>query len=199
MPCKTDRTGGYGAFLANSGPQFVWNALYRRAALAGNLFDENCRYGLEDFIFNATVYAGIESAVYLPKVVYHHYEGAASTSGLQTVAALTGRIAALEHWMLAEYDAVCHRCGASRAAVWAARRAAAVTFLMHQLRDATAPPALRRQAWGTLRAVLRQYPGSVWDCARLAAGHKKAACALLLFYLHLEGLYDLRPRREGKL
>lgn len=196
VPCKTDRAGGYGAFLMNSGPQFVWNALYRRAALAGLLFEERCRYGLEDFIFNAAVYARIESAVYLPTAVYCHYEGAASTSALQTEEALVGRIEALEPWLRAEYNAVCRRCASSRAAVWASRRAEAVTFLMHQLRDAAAPPALRRRAWSTLRAALRERPGSVWDCVRLAGQRKKAAGALLLFDLHLQGVYELLPRRE---
>ena len=36
-PCTIalGRGGSYGAFLENSGPQFVWNALYRRTALLG--------------------------------------------------------------------------------------------------------------------------------------------------------------------
>ena len=54
-PCTIalGRGGSYGAFLENSGPQFVWNALYRRTALLGLRFNERCSYGLEDFVFNA--------------------------------------------------------------------------------------------------------------------------------------------------
>lgn len=74
------RGGSYGAFLENSGPQFVWNALYRRTALLGLRFNERCSYGLEDFVFNAAAYRRVGKAVYIPQVVYRHFESAQSTS-----------------------------------------------------------------------------------------------------------------------
>ena len=51
--CDLAADSDYRKFLQNSGPQFVWNALYRRSAIGNLRFDEHCRYGLEDFIFNA--------------------------------------------------------------------------------------------------------------------------------------------------
>ena len=69
-PCTIalGRVGSYGAFLENSGPQFVWNALYRRTALLGLRFNERCSYGLEDFVFNAAAYRRVGKAVYIPQV-----------------------------------------------------------------------------------------------------------------------------------
>ncbi|MFR6662747.1 MAG: glycosyltransferase family 2 protein [Gemmiger sp.] len=67
-------SGGYGSFLTNSGPQFVWNALYRRTALLGLRFNERCSFGLEDFVFNAAAYRRVGKAVYIPQVVYRHFE-----------------------------------------------------------------------------------------------------------------------------
>ena len=66
--------------------------------------------------------------------------------------------------MEAEFHAAQRWCGPEELqAVWKDRRAQAVTFLMHQLRDAHAPGVLRRQAWRTLRAALTPYPGSLLD------------------------------------
>lgn len=89
-------SGGYGSFLANSGPQFVWNALYRRTSLLGLRFNERCSFGLEDFVFNAAAYRRISKAVYIPQVVYRHFEGMQSTSCARSAQALLGRIRALE-------------------------------------------------------------------------------------------------------
>ena len=106
-PCTIalGRGGSYGAFLENSGPQFVWNALYRRTALLGLRFNERCSYGLEDFVFNAAAYRRVGKAVYIPQVVYRHFESAQSTSCAHTAQALLGRIRALEPWMEAEFHA----------------------------------------------------------------------------------------------
>lgn len=183
---------GYADFLQNSGPQFVWNALYRKKAVETLRFDERCRFGLEDFIFNMTVYATTDRAVYLPQTVYCHYEGAQSTSLCQSAQALKARIRVLEPWMAAEYQAIRCRCTPrEQMAVWNARRAEAITFLMHQLRDAKAPKAMRRYAWRTLRAVLAQYPGEKLDFLQGAGQNKKKTAALLLYQLHLQRLYDL--------
>lgn len=187
---------GYAAFLENSGPQFVWNALYRRQALKGLKFDERCRYGLEDFIFNMTLYAGTDRAVYLPRAVYRHFERAQSTSVCRSAQAFHGRIQALAPWMAAEYAAVRARCPEQdRAQVWTLRRTEAVTFLMHQLRDGQAPAALRRRAWRALRAVLAQYPGRTLDFLRIARQNKKKMAALLLYQLHMQRMYDLLSGR----
>ena len=83
-------SGGYGSFLTNSGPQFVWNALYRRTALLGLRFNERCSFGLEDFVFNAAAYRRISKAVYIPQVVYRHFEGMQSTSCARSAQALLG-------------------------------------------------------------------------------------------------------------
>ena len=183
---------GYEAFLQNCGPQFVWNALYRRAALKGLKFDERCRYGLEDFIFNMMLYAATDRAVYLPQVVYRHFERRQSTSVCRSAQAFQGRIQALGPWMAAEYAALQARCTAQvQERVWTLRRTEAVTFLMHQLRDGRAPAALRRRAWRTLRAVLARYPGSPLDFLRIAGQNKKKTAALLLYQLHMQRMYDV--------
>ena len=194
-PCRLWRDG-YAAFLHNSGPQFVWNALYRRQALTGLFFDERCRYGLEDFIFNATLYSRTDRAVYLPQPVYRHFESAQSTSLCRSQQAFRGRVRALAPWMEAEYTALCQRCtGAERSALWPLRKAEAVTFLMHQLRDAGASRAQRRSAWQALRAVLRGYPGHALDFLRAAGQNKKKSAALLLYQLRLQDWYDLLAGR----
>lgn len=201
QPCTIELgKGGYGAFLENSGPQFVWNALYRRTALLGLRFNERCSFGLEDFVFNAAAYRRICKAVYIPRVVYRHFEGAQSTSCARTAQALMGRIRALEPWMEAEFHAAQRWCSPDEMqAVWKNRRAQAVTFLMHQLRDARAPDPLRRQAWRTLREVLAPYPGGMLDILHDAGKNKKQTAALLLYQLRLQNLYDLLTIREEQL
>ena len=201
QPCTIELgKGGYGAFLENSGPQFVWNALYRRTALLGLRFNERCSFGLEDFVFNAAAYRRICKAVYIPQVVYRHFEGAQSTSCARTAQALMGRIRALEPWMEAEFHAAQRWCSPDEMqAVWKNRRAQAVTFLMHQLRDARAPDPLRRQAWRTLREVLAPYPGGMLDILHDAGNNKKQTAALLLYQLRLQNLYDLLTIREEQL
>lgn len=191
------RREGYAVFLQNSGPQFVWNALYRRSAVAEIRFDERCRVGLEDFIFNMAVYARTDCAVYLPQAVYRHFERAQSTSVCQSAKALRGRIQALEPWMAAEYAAIQKRCAApERQKMWTLRKTEAITFLMHQLRDAKAPAALRRYAWRTLRQVLAAYPAKPLDFLRGAGQNKKKAAALLLYQLRMQRLYDLFPEKH---
>ena len=186
--------------MENSGPQFVWNALYRRTALLGLRFNERCSYGLEDFVFNAAAYRRVGKAVYIPQVVYRHFESAQSTSCAHTVQALLGRIRALEPWMEAEFHAAQRWCGPEELqAVWKDRRAQAVTFLMHQLRDAHAPGVLRRKAWRTLREALAPYPGSLLDTLHDAGHNKKQTMALLLYQMRLQKLYDLLPVREEQL
>lgn len=187
---------GYAAYLRNSGPQFVWNALYRRQALTGLFFDERCRYGLEDFIFNATLYSRTDRAAYLPQPVYRHFESAQSTSLCRSQQAFQGRVCALAPWMEAEYTALRQRCTrAQRAALWPLRKAEAVTFLMHQLQDAGASDAQRRYAWQTLRTVLKGYPAHALDILRAARQNKKKTAALLLYQLRLQDLYDLLTGR----
>ena len=186
--------------MENSGPQFVWNALYRRTALLGLRFNERCSYGLEDFVFNAAAYRRVGKAVYIPQVVYRHFESAQSTSCAHTAQALLGRIRALEPWMEAEFHAAQRWCGPEELqAVWKDRRAQAVTFLMHQLRDAHAPGVLRRKAWRTLREALAPYPGSLLDTLYDAGHNKKQTMALLLYQMRLQKLYDLLPVREEQL
>ena len=200
--CDLAADGDYRKFLQNSGPQFVWNALYRRSAIGNLLFDEHCRYGLEDFIFNAGLYARTDKVHYLPQPVYRHFESGQSTSQCQTVQALQGRIDVLDRWMAAEYKAIQARCPeAARAAVWNDRRAQAITFLMHQLADAKAPGALRRHGWRTLRGVLARYPAPPLDLWHEAKHHKKQTGALLLYNLRLQRLYELwanRPKNRRR-
>ena len=192
--CDLAADGDYRRFLQNSGPQFVWNALYRRAAIGGLRFDEHCRFGLEDFIFNAALYARTDKVYYLPQPVYRHFESGQSTSQCQTVQAVQGRIKVLDRWMAAEYQAILARCPeAARPAAWNDRRAQAVTFLMHQFADANAPGALRRYGWRTLRGVLGQYPAAPpWQNA---GPNKKQTGALLLYDLRLQRLYELWANR----
>ena len=176
------------------------DALYRRTALLGLRFNERCSFGLEDFVFNAAAYRRISKAVYIPQVVYRHFEGTQSTSCARSAQALLGRIRALEPWMEAEFHAAQRWCDADELqVVWKDRRAQAVTFLMHQLRDAHAPGAIRRRAWQTLRQVLGPYPGGMVDILHDAGHNKKQTVALLLYQMRLQRLYDLLPVREEQL
>ena len=58
------------------------------AALLGLRFNERCSFGLEDFVFNAAAYRRISKAVYIPQVVYRHFEGTQSTSCARSAQAL---------------------------------------------------------------------------------------------------------------
>lgn len=187
----------YGTFLRQSGPQFIWNALYRREAVSGVRFDPRCRYGLEDFIYNAAVYQVIRSAVYLPEVTYLHYEHTDSTSLQLEQSAVEERITALILWVEAEWEAL-SQWQKGDASVWAERQTQFVTFLMHQLRDSSAPSALRHKAWETLRQTLARYPGQRLDFLRLARQNKKQMIALMLYKMHWQGLYRLLPDKEGE-
>lgn len=190
---------GYPEFLQNSGPQFVWNALYRKSTLQNLRFDERCRYGLEDFVFNMTLYARTDRVVYLPDMVYSHYERTQSTSVCASSRALRARIEALELWMTAEYGAVRNRCSEKESRrLWPLRKAEAITFLMHQLRDAKAPSMLRRHAWRTLRAVLAAYPARPLDFWQGTGQNKKKTAALLLYQLRMQRLYDLLTGEQRK-
>lgn len=189
---------GYEVFLRNSGPQFVWNALYRRSSLETIRFDERCRYGLEDFLFNMAVYAATDRAIYLPQLVYRHFESTQSTSRCQSAQALRGRIRVVPLWLDAEYASLrLHSEGTAQKRIWNVRKAEAVTFLMHQLRDAKAPVVLRRYAWTTLRKALRSYPEKPLDFLYGAAHNRKKTVALLLYQLHLEWIYDLFPDEQS--
>lgn len=192
------RQDGYEAFLQKSGPQFVWNALYRRSILKNIRFDERFRYGLEDFVFNMQVYMVTDRVIYLPQCVYRHFESAQSTSRCQSAQALQGRIRVLPLWLRAEYAALQQRSDpSSQKRVWNLRKAEAVTFLMHQLRDAQAPAPLRRYAWSTLRKALKTYPGAPLDFLYGAAHNRKKTAALLLYQLHAQRLYDLFPEKQS--
>lgn len=177
-------SGGYGAFLTNSGPQFVWNALYRRTALLGLRFNERCSFGLEDFVFNAAAYRRISKAVYIPQVVYRHFEGMQSTSCARSAPGAAGAHPGAEPMDGGGISRRQRWCDADELqVVWKDRRAQAVTFLMHQLRDAHAPGAIRRRAWQTLRQVLGPYPGGMVDILHDAGHNKKQTVALLLYQM----------------
>ena len=189
----------YLRFLANSGPQFVWNAFYRREFIEDIRFDPRCRFGLEDFLFNAAVYEHNARAVYDPFPFYRHYERADSTSAA-TVRAVVSRTQTLPFWISAEYRAASVRCEAKALPeVWASRKAAFVTFLMHQLRDSDASAAVCRRSWKTLRKALRSTGSSdPLDFLRMARHNKKQAVALFLYATHTQGLYVHLPNREEK-
>ena len=189
----------YGAFLRAAGPLFVWNALYRRAALEGLRFDPRCRRGVEDFVFNAAFHLRIRRAAYRPQAVCLHYERSqGSTSARFAPGDVTARVEAAALWAAAEGAALARWCQSdSRAAVAAERRAEIVTFLMHQLRDARAPHALRRRAWGALRPALdAALPRRAFDFLRVAGQNKKQMAALALYALHLQELYQWLPVRR---
>jgi len=188
-PCKLSQ--GYHEFLQNSGPQFVWNALYRRAALKGITFDENCRYGLEDFLFNAQIYARIQSGVYTPEPVYLHNERKKSTSQRYTEQALAGRVAVFPQWLAAEYAAADY--WRQPPVCWSSRCAFIVAFLMHQLRESAADPETHRKSWAALRRAMAEFPAPEIKGLPL-----KQKAALLLYRLHWQGIYDFLPNHEVK-
>lgn len=193
-PCLLKRPDGglaYDAFLRGAGPMFVWNALYRRAAVGELRFDTACRCGLEDFVFNAAFHEKASSLAYAPAVAYYHREHRGSTSTNLALPTLQGRFAALAPWMKAEYRAAKAWCAAGELnAVWNERKAGAITFLMHQLRDAGADAATAKTAWTTLRAALDgEAPREKFDFLDVAGQNRKQELAILLYRLHLTGLY----------
>ncbi|MDD4851148.1 MAG: glycosyltransferase family 2 protein [Gemmiger sp.] len=190
----------YDAFLRGTGPQFVWNALYRKSAVGALQFDPACRSGLEDFVFNANFYATANTLAYAPKLGYHHTERLASTSLSQSEQALHNRLAALQPWLQAEYRAASVWCSGDKTAlapVWNERKACAVTFLMHQLRAAGANHAMAAAAWQALRkAENATCPPEMVDFLRVAGQNRKQMAALLLYRLHLTGLYAAHRKSQ---
>lgn len=191
----------YLTFLTNAGPQFVWNAFYKRDLLGDIRFDEQCRFGLEDFLFNSYVYAKDSVAVYTPFPFYRHYERGDSTSAA-TAKAVEGRIQTVSVWVQAEYTAAQARStSCDFRDVWAVRKAEFVTFLMHQLRDSHAGPDICRSAWNCLRQACRHTTGcnGGLDFLRAARHNKKQAIALFLYTAHLQAFYAHLPNKEEKL
>lgn len=199
QPGKNGRA--YLSFLENSGPQFVWNAFYRRNLLLNTRFDTRCHFGLEDFLFNAALYARNISAAYDPTPIYRHYERTDSTSAA-TIRAVVGRGQTLPAWVRGEYRAASVRCEkAELPYVWAARKAGFITFLMHQLRDSDASAPVCRRTWRTLRHALQSVgqKGPSLDFLRMARHNKKQAVALLLYATRTQGLYAHLPNKEETL
>lgn len=203
-PCRLIRGENpqdYGTFLHAAGPLFVWNAIYRRKTLENLCFDPRCRRGVEDFVFNAAFHARMERAVYLPQAACLHYERArGSTSACFSQAAVEARVEAAVLWAQAEAEALACWCTPGNAGpVRSERKAELITFLMHQLRDARAPRELRRESWRTLRRALdKALPSKGIDFLRVEGQNKKQILALLLYAVHLQGLYQWFPNREDK-
>lgn len=155
---------GYLQFLQQSGPQFVWNAMYCTNRLGHLRFDETCRKGLEDFAFNAAVFQQADSAAYTPQIVYEHLERQGSTSACGNPAAVQVRLQYLPRWVQAEYTAARAWCPPQQLPkVWSARQAEFVTFVMHQLRDGRLPPKAKAAAWRSLQQALAACPHSRLD------------------------------------
>ena len=155
---------GYLQFLQQSGPQFVWNAMYCTNRLGHLRFDETCRKGLEDFTFNAAVFQQADSAAYTPQIVYEHLERQGSTSACGNPAAVQVRLQYLPRWVQAEYTAARAWCPPQQLPkVWSARQAEFVTFVMHQLRDGRLPPKAKAAAWRSLQQALAACPHSRLD------------------------------------
>lgn len=191
---------GYLQFLQQSGPQFVWNAMYCTNRLGHLRFDETCRKGLEDFAFNAAVFQQADSAAYTPQIVYEHLERQGSTSACGNPAAVQVRLQYLPRWVQAEYIAARAWCPPQQLPkVWSARQAEFVTFVMHQLRDGRLPPKAKAAAWRSLQQALAACPHSRLDFWYALRHNKKQGAALFLFRTHLQGLYACLPNREEKL
>uniref|UniRef100_UPI003FEF65E5 glycosyltransferase family 2 protein n=1 Tax=Gemmiger qucibialis TaxID=2997294 RepID=UPI003FEF65E5 len=136
---------GYLQFLQQSGPQFVWNAMYCTNRLGHLRFDETCRKGLEDFAFNAAVFQQADSAAYTPQIVYEHLERQGSTSACGNPAAVQVRLQYLPRWVQAEYTAARAWCPPQQLPkVWSARQAEFVTFVMHRCGMAACRPKPKR-------------------------------------------------------
>ena len=179
---------GYLQFLQQSGPQFVWNAMYCTNRLGHLRFDETCRKGLEDFAFNAAVFQQADSAAYTPQIVYEHLERQGSTSACGNPAAVQVRLQYLPRWVQAEYTAARAWCPPQQLPkVWSARQAEFVTFVMHQLRDGRLPPKAKAAAWRSLQQALAACPHSRLDFWYALRHNKKQGAALFLFRTHLQG------------
>lgn len=168
---------GYLQFLQQSGPQFVWNAMYCTNRLGHLRFDETCRKGLEDFAFNAAVFQQADSAAYTPQIVYEHLERQGSTSACGNPAAVQVRLQYLPRWVQAEYTAARAWCPPQQLPkVWSARQAEFVTFVMHQLRDGRLPPKAKAAAWRSLQQALAACPHSRLDFWYALRHNKKTGC-----------------------
>ena len=201
MALTQEGTGkDYQNFLRQSGPQFVWNALYRRRCFGSLRFDESCRMGLEDFIFNAEVYALHPCVVYDPYVTYEHLERGESTSACGNVQAVMERLSTLHLWAAAEKKAAQVWCDAGEEKlVLSCRMAEFVTFAMHQIRDGRLSRRETSFAWHMVRTALDEYRLTLFDIYRVLRQNKKQGIALLLYFTHLQGLYSCLPNREEKL
>lgn len=187
-------------FLRTSGPQFVWNALYRTDSVGHLRFDERCRHGLEDFVFNAAAYRLIACAAYTPRVTYEHIERHTGASACANPAAVRGRLDSLPVWIEAERAAAAAWCSPETLrCVWDVRQAEFITFVMHQLRDSRLQREECAAVWRMVRCALREGPHSGSDVWHAMCCSCKQGMALLLFRTHLQGAYALLPNREEKL
>ena len=140
-------------------PAVCLERLYRRTSLLGLRFNERCSFGWR-ISFSMPPPTGASAKQSISRRWFTvHFEARKSTSCARSAQALLGRI---RRWSMdgGGISRRQHWCDADELqVVWKDRRAQAVTFLMHQLRDAHAPGAIRRRAWQTLRQVLGPYPG----------------------------------------
>lgn len=193
----------YERFLDASGPQFVWNCLYRRTILQGICFDESCHHGLEDFLFNLVVYKKAATLAYFPKATYVHYERSGSTSQQQTIQAVEGRLGVVPKWAKEEYECV-HLWSEERLRmVWPKRKAEIIAFAMRQIRHTQHGTfSYARQAWRMVRQALDlpdlAYKGRL-DFLALVRHNKKYAVILFLFQLHLQGFLCLWTPKEERI
>lgn len=190
---------GYLQFLQQSGPQFVWNAMYCTNRLGHLRFDETCRKGLEDFAFNAAVFQQADSVAYTPQIVYEHLERQGSTSACGDPAAVQARLQYLPQWVQAEYAAARAWCPPQQLPkVWSARQAEFVTFVMHQLRDGRLPPKAKSAAWRSLQRALAACPHSRLDFWYALRHNKKQGAALFLFRIPPAGAVCLPAKPGGE-
>lgn len=190
----------YLQFLQQSGPQFVWNAMYCTNQLGHLRFDETCRKGLEDFAFNAAVFQQADSAAYTPQIVYEHLERQGSTSACGNPAAVQVRLQYLPRWVQAEYTAArawcprssCQRCGAPA-------------------RQSLSPLSCISCGMAACRPKPKRLPGAAcsrrWQPAPTAGLTFGMHCGTIKNRVphcfcsvsHLQGLYACLPNREEKL
>lgn len=147
----------YAAVKASGAFQMVWNGLYRRAFLErhGLRFDARCRYGYEDWIFNADLYPRLGTLALLPDVLYVHFQrtGVSTSKRYHENQVLSCALAAEREVRMLDAIGIGRISPAERPVAVAV----ALVEILRRLADPGCPLSLAEKA-ARLRAVRREPP-----------------------------------------
>jgi len=194
----TAQTAAYYDYIIQSGPLFIWNCLFSRDVIQKYdlRFNEDSRYGMEDFQFCARFHSHMEHAIYLPKVVYLHYE-----RSFQSMSRVTGdesimqRIRMLESFIRSAYAAAGHWCtGRELRIVWNQRRGFIAAILIFLCMESNLPAGTIRAAFRDLHRWFGQYPQKAADAFFLPGPNARQRLGLIAIELRLAAPFCVAMR-----